>query len=300
MIFNSATVESVSTGFRSEFLDGYGSAVTWQQYCMVLDSVHSQETIVIPEGLGDLELWKGSRTIDTPILWDQTIKNKTFQKSFGVPREAYEDDQLGVYKAQARMLGIAAATHPEALLSEILVAGFTTNTYDGVPFFSASHPRGNGLAAQSNLASGALASGTFRTALAQLTSFTDYYGKPLNLKAMGFSVKLICGPSNRATAKSIVAMQTTASGAGNPDYGEADVEINERLIGDYAGYWFLALVGGPIQPFIFLMRRKPELIVVTNPESEEVLKNNRIIHATDYRGNIGHGFFQLIQGSTGA
>lgn len=308
MLFNSESVQAVATGFKGLFMEGLAvAALLYKDLCFDLPSTGHQETLSIPEGLGDLVEWTGSREIDVPIRWTETIINKDWQKTIAVPRNAYEDDNLGLYASQAKMLGINAASHPDSLLASAIIAGFSGTSYDGVAFFSATHPldgevTGNTGSAgvQSNIEAGALSATTYRSALSKIQSMKDYFGKPLRFGAMGMKFRLMVGPSNRATAVSIVGVQTTASGAGNPDFGTAEVVINEYFTGAYANYWCVTVVGGPIYPFIFQMRRKPALTVISDPDSEEVFKNKRILHGVDGRWNLGYGFYQLIVGSTGS
>ncbi len=300
MEFSSEAIRAVSTGFQALFLAGMGRAISlYTLYCMPLESTGDRETFQIPEGIGELEEWVGPLKIDTPIQWTQTIRNKDWSKTLGVPVNAYKDDNLGVYKQQAELLGIAAANHPDKLLFDTIVGGFTAESYDGVAFFSASHPMDGG-GTQSNLVSGALSATKFREALTALDGMTDYYGKPLNLRGMGVKYTLMVGPSNRATANSIVKLATTASGAGNPDFEEAEVVVNPYFIGARAAYWVLLAGGGPVYPFILQMREKPEVIVNDDPKSDDVLKNKRVLHHVQGRWNMGYGFWQLAVGATGA
>lgn len=301
MEFNSASILAVGTGFQALFLIGFEAADPLHKtFCLEVESTGAQETFQIPEGTGELREWLGEREEKPSVVWAETIKNKDWEGSLYVPVNAYKDDKLGVYRGQAQALGHAAATHPTYLLGQALIQGFTKVAYDGVAFFSASHPRGGTLAVQSNVVSGALSATTFRTALSQLQSMTDYYGKPLRSRSMGMKVYLIVGPSNRATAKSIVALATTASGAGNPDYEEAEVIVDEDLIGDYANYWFVSYGGGPVYPLILQIREKPDLLIISNPEHPDIIYKKRVPHLVSGRWNVGYGFYQLIVGSTGA
>lgn len=299
MLYNSVAVEAAATGFQALYLAGRAKAAPlYKPFCMVIESNKLIETFEIPDGVGDLREWLGERNFETPIRWSQSIRNKDWEGTIVVPRNAFADDSLGVYKSQAEMLGISAETHPDKLLFDTLSAGFTGNSYDAVDFFSASHPIEG--TTQSNLVSGALAAATFRTALSQLQGMKDYKGKPIRTRAMGMKNYLMVGPSNRATADSIVTIPTTSSGAGNPDYKQAEVVINEYLTGDYANYWFLLAGDGPVAPLILQIRQKPEFISITDPANAEMLNRKRVVFGVEGRWNMGYGFYQLAQGSTGA
>jgi phage major head subunit gpT-like protein len=69
-----------------------------------------------------------------------TIVNKKFESSVGVPRDAIEDDEIGVYGPLFQEMGRAAKAHPDELVFDMLKAGLTTTCYDGQNFFDTDHP----------------------------------------------------------------------------------------------------------------------------------------------------------------
>lgn len=300
MLFNTANVRAAATGFRAIYSEGFEAAKPLHpEWVLEIASTHEQETFEIPTGFGEMREWVGDREIKPHVRWSQTIRNKDWEGTLEVPRNAYEDDALGVYEANARMMGMSARSHPDELLFETLVGGFTTACYDGVSFFSASHPISGG-STQSNLVSGALSSTTFRTAVANLDKVKNYHGKPVRTRAFAPRRVLMVGPDLRATADSIVTVDTLASGASNPDYKQAEVLVNEYFTGDYANYWFVGAVGGPVRPLILQVRKRPELVQLTDPTGEEMFLRKRVLHGVDGRWNMGYGFYQTIQGSTGS
>lgn len=300
MLINAAALLAASTGFRARFLDGMQANEPWHEpFVETVESDKSQERILIPDGLGEMREWLGERDVNSVELDDYTLKNKTWEKSIDIPVDAFKDDELGVFSGQAASLGRIAASHPGYLVEQLLVGGFTNTGYDGKAFFAANHPGKDG-ANQTNIVSGALSSTTFRTALSQAQAITNREGRPIRLREMGLKPYLIVGPSLRATAKSIVSIDTLASGAGNPDAGEAELIINEGLIGPYASYWFLVFGGGDVRPFIVQMREKPSLHMVTDPK-DTALRDRKVVPMwSQGRWNAGYLFWQLAQGSTGA
>ena len=69
-----------------------------------------------------------------------TILNKKFESSVSVPRDAMEDDEVGVYGALFQEMGRAAKAHPDEMVFALLKAGLTTTCYDGQNFFDTDHP----------------------------------------------------------------------------------------------------------------------------------------------------------------
>ncbi|KUY91614.1 MULTISPECIES: Mu-like prophage major head subunit gpT family protein, partial [unclassified Burkholderia] len=71
---------------------------------------------------------------------DFSIKNKPFENTVGVDREAIEDDTYGVYKPVMAQMGLDAKQHPDELVFGLLKQGTTKTCYDGQYFFDTDHP----------------------------------------------------------------------------------------------------------------------------------------------------------------
>lgn len=74
------------------------------------------------------------------MAYSYTIKNKDFELTVKIPANDIADDQLGIYNPIVSEMGLAAKTHPDELIFNLLGNGFTNNGYDEVPFFSDNHP----------------------------------------------------------------------------------------------------------------------------------------------------------------
>lgn len=301
MRYNKAKVDAASTTFRTIARRGGNAAVKrYPEMALVIENASRKESLVIPEAIGGLELWKGSRTKETPILWTEDIDTKSWQKTVVIDVDDFKDaSRLRIYEPQIEMLGLRAEQHIDELITTSFLEGFTKKGYDGVAFYASTHPRSGGLANQSNIQAGALDATTFRAALAKLDSVTDYHGKPIDVRSLGGRTVLEVGPSNRATAKTLVESAVTTSGAGNPDYKEAEIIVNPRLVGDYAAYWGLHRVGGVIRPWIVAIVDAPELVTQDDPKSDAVFDRKEVAYGIDGRWNVGYGFWQLSVGSTG-
>ena len=91
-------------------------------------------------GLSGLREWLRPRTIDNLVENAHVIFNRHFEKTVAVNRNSIEDDNIGIYATDFAMMGDATARLPEELVWGLLAAGFTLNGFDGVPFFSTTHP----------------------------------------------------------------------------------------------------------------------------------------------------------------
>lgn len=146
------------------------------------------------------------------------IRPLAYGKTYAIAEETLDDDINGVAKNFTRMLYEAAAETEEVLGHVPFNDGFSTNGYDGVPLFSASHPRIGG-GTYSNLITAAdlslLLLEDFMIAIAEAQ---DDNGKQIRLKP-----KLLVVPTEQAwTAKELLGSQVKPDGTNdsmNPAYG---------------------------------------------------------------------------------
>jgi phage major head subunit gpT-like protein len=141
MIINSANLASLFTGFRTIFNQAFAGAPSeWQKVAMLVPSTTAQEVYAWLGKTTRFREWIGDRVIQNLKSHDFTIRNKKFEDTVGVQRDAIEDDQYGVYSPMIAQLGQDAKTHPDELIFALLAAGFTGKCYDGQYFFDADHP----------------------------------------------------------------------------------------------------------------------------------------------------------------
>lgn len=86
----------------------------------------------------------------------------------------------------------------------------------------------------------------------------------------------------------------------HPVYPEVDgtgspATVSNNLVPstDAGTAWFLLDVSRPLKPIIFQERTKPQLQVITNPDSEHVFLKDEIPYGVRYRCNVGFGFWQM-------
>jgi hypothetical protein len=72
------------------------------------------------------------------------VETKDWEATIEVDRNDIEDDQLGFYNPIVAALAEEARKHPEKLISDLMIGGFSTACYDGQNFFSTAHPVGAG------------------------------------------------------------------------------------------------------------------------------------------------------------
>lgn len=138
-----ANLALLKQGFNAAFKGAFGAAKPmWDKIAL---KVHSSTGEEIYGWLGantKLREWVGERVYQNLKLHGYTIKNKTFESTVAVPREAIDDDQYGVYTPLMAQMGQDAALHPDELIFGLVALGTATLCYDGQYFFDTDHPVG--------------------------------------------------------------------------------------------------------------------------------------------------------------
>jgi phage major head subunit gpT-like protein len=141
MIINAGNLKTLTIAFKAAFQGGLGQAESqWQQVATTVPSTTGSEEYGWLGSFPNMREWLGDRVINGVKSHGYTIKNRSFELTVGVPREAIEDDQYGVYTPMMQEMGRASAAHPDQLVFGLLAAGTSTLCYDGQNFFDSDHP----------------------------------------------------------------------------------------------------------------------------------------------------------------
>jgi phage major head subunit gpT-like protein len=146
MIVNSTSLDGIFAGFKALFNGAFSTVKSvYKDVAMVVPSGHREEKYGWLGQLPTLREWVGPRVIHNLSVHDYAIKNRKFESTIAVPREAIEDDTVGIYGPLFKELGLSAAQHPDELIFGLIKAGFSTLCYDGQNFFDTDHPVGDGV-----------------------------------------------------------------------------------------------------------------------------------------------------------
>ncbi len=141
MRINSATLDALRAGFKTNFQGGLGQAQSqYTQVATVVPSTTSEEKYGWLGKVPGMREWLGDRVVQNLMEHDYAIKNKPFELTISVDRDDIDDDKLGTYAPLFTEMGMSTAAHPDLLIFALLKAGFTTNCYDGQYFFDGDHP----------------------------------------------------------------------------------------------------------------------------------------------------------------
>ena len=141
MLINHQNLSNLYIGFKAAFQGGLGQAATQHEaIAMIATSTTAVEQYGWLGQVPGFREWLGDRVVQNVMAHDYSIRNKDFELTIGVPRNAIEDDQYGVYSPLFTEMGRSTAAHPSELCFALLKNGFAQTCYDGQNFFDTDHP----------------------------------------------------------------------------------------------------------------------------------------------------------------
>lgn len=292
MIVNPQTLRGIYVGFNTLFNKALTTVTPlYTEVATVTPSTTDAETYAWLGDIPGMREWIGEREIQNLSASDYTIKNKDFELTVGIDRNAIEDDKIGLYNTSVEMLGHSAAMHPDKLVFELLKKGFTERCFDGAVFFSDEHEIGEKKV--SNKGTAKLSLDAYIAARSGMMSLTNSKGEPLNL----IPNRLVVPPALEKAAMDITEADFI-NGTRNTMKGTAKPLVVPQLAGSDTA-WFLMCTTMPIKPLIYQQRKKPKFVSKTNETDDNVFMSKRFIYGVDSRGNAGFGFWQMAYGSDG-
>ncbi len=278
---------------RVEFNKAYSEAVE-DRYAKAYTKINSTQDSELYEWLGSVPAigeWLGGKKVKTPKDYSYTIRNKDFEGTIGVDRNAIEDDNVGIIKPRIQDLAVRAKNFPGKLISNLVINGTTEDAYDGNAFFSNRSVNDNLLAGSGTTESNILSD--LATARKTMLQFVDDDGEYLEFE--GDTV--ICPVDLEVTFKKIVQSSTyitaNASGISNIWGGVIKNIIVDPRLTD-TNDWYLIATKYPLRPFIYQERKPAKLVSLTNEQaSETVFMFRKLLYSVELRGNAGYGFYQM-------
>jgi len=280
-----------------------------ERFCSSLPSRASRNVYAWMAQIPRMREWVGDRLINNIGAFSYELPNKTYEATIGVEREKIEDDEYGVFNLRVSELARVSNLLMDDLTIAAMRAGHSagSETYDGVPFFSASHPvdpQQPGFGSnQSNYSSSGLAltATNYQTARATMMAYKGQDGFELNV----MPDLLVVPPQLERTALTIINADFIPSDAGagfstspaqapmtNILKGSAKVLVLPRLSAD-ATTWYLLDTSRAIKPFIQQWRRKPSFTMLTDPQAFSVFMQRTFLMGVDARAAAGYGLWHF-------
>lgn len=293
MSFNPTVIEKgLSAKFAKAMMDFQAArdiAPGLMQVALSAPSTGAYEKYGWLGAMPSVQQWVGERNAVELEDYDYIIKNKDWEASVPVNENDWDDDQTGSYDMIPAMLAKRVMSHPEKLLSEIIIAGTSGLAYDGVAFFS----NATGARTIDNLLAGtgvtlATMKADLISALTAMAKFTDDQGEILNIKGN----VIYCPVAMQHNFESLVfsSADPTASGGVNtfnPFYNKFTVIGDARLDASDVNDWYLFSSTEIVQPFIYQLREN------AMPSMEKTNHTKRWVFGSDYRANVGYGLPHL-------
>lgn len=293
MIVNPQNLRGIYVGFNTLF----NKALTtidplYKKIATVVPSTTDVETYAWLGDIPGMREWIGDREIQNLAASGYTIKNKDFELTIGIPRNAIKDDSIGLYNPSIEMIAQSAAMHPDELVFALLPSGFKATCYDGKPFFSDKHEVGK--KTFSNMGTAQLSLEAYIAARAGMMSLTNAKGRALNI----VPDTLVVPPALEAKAREIL-VSDYINGTRNTMQGTAKPLVVPQLAGNDKA-WFLLSTSRPLKPLIYQEREKVKFVSKTAETDDNVFMKKQFLYGAESRGNAGFGFWQMAYGSDGS
>lgn len=289
----------LTKGLRSEFFDRFtGTPTYYQDLSTRIPSTSDAETYRWLGTVPRMREWGTGRLARGLRSESYSVENLKYEATIEVDRDEIADDQTGQIRVRIGELAQRAATHKDFLLSQLLINGATGgyHSYDGVPFFSASHVSGDSGTQDNDLAYDAADAndpttdefkGALKQAISRMLVFRDDQGEPIALSPSG----LVCVVPPAMLYAALEALSATVVGdTSNVLKGAARVIALPQL--PAATTWYLLKTDGVIRPFIFQDREPVEFGSLAE-NSEEGFKREKLLFGVRARYRMAYGYWQF-------
>lgn len=141
MLVNAANLDSLRVGFKTNFQNGLGQASTaYLRVATVVPSSTKEQKYGWLGKIPNVREWVGARAVQNLQQHDYSIKEKALELTLGVDRDDVETDNLGIYTPLFTEMGMSTGAQWDLMVFKALKDGFSTDCYDGQPFFDTDHP----------------------------------------------------------------------------------------------------------------------------------------------------------------
>ncbi|MDA2916453.1 Mu-like prophage major head subunit gpT family protein [Nitrospinae bacterium AH_259_B05_G02_I21] len=293
----------IEKGLQATFLAAYQARVAfWPRIATEVPSTTDKEKYGWLGSAPTMREWEDERVPKGLLDHDYTIKNKDWESTIAVDRNAFKDDQIGAVQIRIRDLAERAKVHPNSLVSTLIIDGESTLCYDGQFFFDTDHVEGesgtqsNDLtynAADPNAVTQAEFALAFEAARKTLADFKDDRGEPFHEDAASGIIVMV--PSALwAVSEATLKKETLATGETNVHMGAYELIVNPYLTTGTKFYLFKTDTF--LKPVIFQNREPIKLMQVGLKEGDDVdyqrFMRKHMFFGAEARYNVGYGLWQ--------
>ncbi len=280
-------------------LEEYAQSAWWTRLAMHFASNQESETYRWLGMVPQVREWVGGRKVRPLRSQGLTIVNKTWEATVRVDADEQRRDKTGQIMVRINELARRVATHPNKLLTTLMVNGEATAGYDGQYFFDTDHSEGDS-GTQSNDITHEASTPAAPTdeemyeaivnGIAQIMGFRDDQGEPLNEAAREF---LVMVPMSFLSATLIALASETVQASSNPLAAGEPFRVtwvaNPRLT--WTDRFAIFRSDGSTRPFIF-QEELPVQIQVLAEGSELEVNENQHQYGVKAIHEAGYGYWQ--------
>lgn len=213
------------------------------------------------------------------------MKNKDYEATIAVDKNAFEDDKFGQVKIRVQQLASTAARGYDKFLAKTIEAN--PICYDGQNFFDTDHPIGeDGTVAVNVFTSKALTVSNAKDLLTAMTQFTDDNGDNYGVRA----THIVVPTGLEYTAKAIFnpgVVGVTTDPASAVLSGAVEVVVLPTLTSQTT-YYFIDMSQG-VSPFIYQNRKEIQFVALDQDNDIEVFMRKTYYYGVDARFAFGVG-----------
>ena len=206
MQINQANLSALFRGYRVQFAEAYqGAKPFWDQIAMRTPSSSAEELYHWLGAVPGMRQLVGEIQLQNLSANKYAIANDEFESTVPVKQADIERDTYGIYNPLMASLGVAAKQHPDLLVANLLINGFTTLDYTGKNFFDTDKVQdGDAKGVKfSNKGTAALSPDSFAAARAQIKSVKNSKGRPMGV---GVKLQLIVPPVPAVVTRAAVVL----------------------------------------------------------------------------------------------
>ncbi len=147
MIIDAQALANIYVGLTTAFNAAFQGSEVWHP--RVAMTVPANTKIMDYKFLLEFPMvreWIGDRVVRSLMGSSYQVTTRDWEATIEVDRNDIRDDQIGLYAPVVAAMGEEARGHPDRLIADLLLNGWTTPCFDGRPFFAADHPVGEGAA----------------------------------------------------------------------------------------------------------------------------------------------------------
>jgi len=280
-----------NAGLKTQFFKGFDTAPTtmYMSICTEIPSNGASEDYAWLGETNGLKEWKDERVPHALLETGFSLRNKDYEDTIAVDRNAIQDEKYGQIKIRVGNMGtIAKQSYDEILTAKIEENGLC---YDGQNFFDTDHEEGlSGV--QSNVATSGMA---FTAENVQIITSRMKRFKMSNGKRAKIKPSTLMVPSDLEWAARIMMDPKAVSVTTDPSKAIMkdllDIMVNDELENDGVDskYYVLDLKSRGVKPFIFQNREAITFTSLDNPNDQDVFMRKTIYYGVHARFAFGYG-----------